>query len=284
MASSPGILYVVATPIGHLGDITLRALDVLRQVELIAAEDTRHCRKLLTHYAISTPTTALHEHNERAKTAELLKRLKEGLTLALVSDAGTPLISDPGYPLISAALANSIRVIPIPGPCAAITALSAAGLPTDRFAFEGFPPRQTIARRSFFEALKDEPRTLVFYESSHRIEACLRDLAMTFPPERRLVLAKELTKIHESLISSRMEEAPTLLEGSPDLKKGEFVLVVEGASTTKGDDLNPQHRRILHTLLTECSLKTAVLLAEKITGARKKLLYTEALGWQKQNP
>jgi len=283
MSSATGILYVVATPIGHLEDITLRALDVLRQVDLIAAEDTRHCRTLLTRYDISTATTSLHQHNERAKTPALLNHLRQGRTLALVSDAGTPLISDPGYPLISAALAESIRVIPIPGPCAAITALSAAGLPTDRFAFEGFPPRQAAARRRFFETLRDEPRTLVFYESSHRIEACLQDLAATFPPKRRLVLAKELTKVHESLISSRIQEAPAILERSADLKKGEFVLIVEGAPPPKGDEVSPEHRRILHLLLAECSLKTAVSLAEKITGARKKPLYAEALHWQERN-
>ncbi len=277
MPLSPGTLYVVATPIGHLGDITVRALDVLRQVDLIAAEDTRHCRKLLAHYDIPTPTTALHEHNERGKIPELLEKLKRGLTLALVSDAGTPLISDPGYPLISAALTESLRVMPIPGPCAAITALSAAGLPTDRFTFEGFPPRQSSARRHFFDKLKSEPRTLILYESSHRIEACLKDMAEVFPPGRHLVIAKELTKIHERFISSPVAQAPILLKQSPELMKGEFVLLLEGASTTKNDDLNPEQRRILHLLLTECSLKTAVMLAEKITGARKKSLYQEAL-------
>jgi len=279
---STGILYVVATPIGHLGDITVRALEVLRQVDLIAAEDTRRCRRLLTHYDIPTPTTALHEHNERGKISELLERLQKGLNLALVSDAGTPLISDPGFPLVRAVLKSAIRVIPLPGPCAAIAALSAAGLPTDRFVFEGFPPRQGNSRRSFFERLREESRTLILYESSHRLESCLQDLASVFPSQRRLVIAKELTKIHERLISARVGEAPDLLEQSPELQKGEFVLLIEGAPQTITDELTAEHRRILHLLLTECSLKTAVMLAEKITGARKKSLYTEALAWRQQ--
>ncbi len=275
-----GTLYVVATPIGNLGDISERALTVLRQADLIAAEDTRHCRRLLTHFGIATPTTALHDHNERSRIPELLEHLRAGRTLALVSDAGTPLINDPGLPLVRAAHEAGIRVSPVPGPCAAVAALSAAGLATDRFAFEGFPPRTQNARREFFLALRDEPRTLVFYESSHRLVACLTDLAATFPPERRLVIAKELTKVHERFIATRIAEATAQFDAHPDWHKGEFVLIVEGAPCDKAV-LSAEQRRILHLLLGECSLKTAVALAEKITGARKKLLYQAALEWQK---
>lgn len=276
-----GILYVVATPIGNLEDISRRALEVLSRVDLIAAEDTRRCRQLLAHYGISTPATALHDHNERDKTPYLIEQLLQGKHVALVSDAGTPLINDPGYVLVQAAQEAGIQVTPIPGPCAAIAALSAAGLPTDRFAFEGFPPRTSSARRTFFQTLVQEPRTLVFYESSHRILDCLRDLAAVFPGDRRLVIAKELTKVHERLIPTRVDQAVESLS-DPRLQKGEFVLVLEGAGAETDGRLTDGQRRTLHLLLEECSLKTAVSLAEKITGARKKLLYQEALAWQRQ--
>ncbi len=271
-----GTLYVLATPIGHLHDLSRRALEILGRVDLIAAEDTRHCRGLLNHYSITTPTVSLHDHNERDRTPTLIERLKQGEEIALVSDAGTPLISDPGFVLVQAAHRAGVTVSPVPGPCAAIAALSAAGLPTDRFAFEGFPPRTSSARQSFFRRLLREPRTLVFYESSHRIMACLRDLATVFPGDRRLVIAKELTKIHERLIPTRVGEAQEALD-DPQLQKGEFVLVLEGAGAEAHDRLTEEQRRILQLLLQECSLKSAVSLAEKITGARKKLLYEEAL-------
>jgi len=277
-----GTLYVVATPIGNLDDISQRALTTLHQVDLIAAEDTRRCRHLLGRHGIVTPVTSLHDHNERSKIPTLLQRLTQGRNIALVSDAGTPLVSDPGFPLVQAAHQAGIRVSPVPGPCAAVAALSVAGLPTDRFAFEGFPPRSSSARRSFFERLREEPRTLVFYESSHRLPDCLQDLAAAFPGERRLVIAKELTKVHERLIATRVGEATTLVSQDPLLPKGEFVLVVEGAPKAPGGRLTGEERRILHLLLQECPLKTAVSLTERITGARKKLLYQEALVWQQK--
>ncbi|BCX89069.1 16S rRNA (cytidine1402-2'-O)-methyltransferase [Methylomarinovum tepidoasis] len=275
-----GTLYVVATPIGNLGDISERALATLRQADLIASEDTRHSQQLLSRYGISTPVTALHDHNERTRIDDILDRLRAGSDVALVSDAGTPLINDPGFLLVRAAHEAGIRVSPVPGPCAAIAALSAAGLPTDRFAFEGFPPRTSSARRRFFEALRDEPRTLVFYESCHRILPCLEDLAATFPPQRRLVIAKELTKVHERLIITEIAEAALHFRDHPDWRKGEFVLVLEGAPRDKAS-LSAEQRRVLDLLLEECSLKIAVSLAEKITGARKKLLYQTALERQK---
>ncbi|XSG84244.1 MAG: 16S rRNA (cytidine(1402)-2'-O)-methyltransferase [Methylohalobius sp. ZOD2] len=280
MEHEPGKLYVVATPIGNLDDMTFRALDILRRVDAIAAEDTRHCRRLLDHYGITASTRSFHEHNERVKTAALLEQLRSGRSIALVSDAGTPLINDPGFPLIQAAHEAGITVVPIPGPCAAIAALSAAGLPTDRFAFEGFPPRTRNARRTYFERLVEEPRTSVFYESSHRLIACLEDLAAVFPPHRRVVIAKELTKLHERLISTSVAQAPDLFAHQPELSKGEFVLLVAGAPPLSTEELTGEQRRTLHLLLEECSLRTAVSLAEKITGARKKVLYRTALDWQ----
>ncbi len=281
MISTEGKLYIVATPIGNLADITLRSLEVLRQVDLIAAEDTRHCRRLLSHHGIDTPVTALHEHNEKAKAASLIAQLQQGTTIALVSDAGTPLINDPGFPLVSAAYQAGIVVSPIPGPCAITAALSAAGFSTNRFVFEGFPPRTESARKHFFEALLDESRTIVFYESSHRLEKCLADLRKVFPPQRRLVIAKELTKIHERFIHATAGSALEIFHQNPALKRGEFVILLEGAPLPAPENLAAKHLRTLHLLLAECPLKTAVSLAEKITGARKKTLYQAALEWQK---
>ncbi len=280
MTQIQGRLYVVATPIGHLGDITLRALEILRQADLIAAEDTRHARRLLNHYGITTPPFSLHAHNEQDNTSALIEQLLSGRTIALVSDAGTPLINDPGFPLVAAAHQAGIPVVPIPGPCAAIAALSAAGLPTDRFVFEGFPPRTQSARRTYLERLREEPRTIVLYESSHRLEDCLMDLAAVFPASRRLVIAKELTKLHERLISTSVGEAFDLFKCHPEWKKGEFVLLLEGASSPAREQLTPEQLRILELLLEECPLSTAVSLAEKISGAPRKTLYRAALARQ----
>ncbi len=279
-----GKLYLVATPIGNLGDITLRALEILRQVDLIAAEDTRRTRHLLAHYGITTPTCSLHAHNEPAKTSALIAHLTSGRSLALVSDAGSPLVNDPGFPLVAAAHEAGIQVVPIPGPCAAIAALTASGLPADRFAFEGFLPRTPSARWAHLEQLRDEPRTLVFYESSHRLEECLKDLAAVFPPARRLVIAKELTKLNERLILTSVKEAPELFRRQPEWKKGEFVLVLEGASSPSRTELTSEQLRTLEVLLKECSLRTAVALAEKITKASRKTLYRAALACQGKSP
>ncbi len=276
-----GKLYIVATPIGNLADITLRSLEVLRQVDLIAAEDTRHCRRLLSHHGIDTPVTALHEHNETEKLASLITRLQQGSNIALVSDAGTPLINDPGFPLVNAAHQSGITVSPIPGPCAITAALSAGGISANRFAFEGFPPRTPKARKRFFEALLTEPRTIIFYESSHRLEKCLEDIQKVFPSQRRLVIAKEITKIHERFIHTTADSAPEIFHQNPELKKGEFVLLLEGAPPSTSEGILAEHLRTLHLLLEECPLKTAVTLAEKITGVRKKTLYQAALDWQK---
>ena len=229
MSNKPGILFVVATPIGNLEDLSPRAARVLAEADLIAAEDTRHSARLMQHFGIGTPMTALHEHNERAKVAELMLWLGSGRSLALISDAGTPLVSDPGFNLVRAAHTEGITVVPVPGPCAAIAALSASGLPPDRFIFEGFPPAKSTARTAFFNGLRQEPRTLIFYESTHRILESLKDMAASFGPERHAVMGRELTKQFETLHSAPLAELCAWLEADKDQQRGEMVILVAGA-------------------------------------------------------
>lgn len=282
MIAAKGKLYIVATPIGNLGDFTHRAVDVLRQADLIAAEDTRQTRRLLEHYSISAKLISVHGHNEHQRVQDLIARIAEGATLALVSDAGTPLINDPGFELLNAAIENGIPVVPVPGPSAVITALSVSGLATDRFCFYGFPPRSTGSRKAFFESLTEQKGTLVFYESCHRITECLVDCAEVFPAERKLVIARELTKSHETLVRSHVGDAPRLAQDDPDLQKGELVLLLEGADkATKAETLSSEHVRLLEILLEECSVKKAAELAAKITGLRRRLLYSAALEIEK---
>ncbi|MDD5033207.1 MAG: 16S rRNA (cytidine(1402)-2'-O)-methyltransferase [Methylococcaceae bacterium] len=273
-----GILYLVATPIGNLADISFRAVETLNGVDFIACEDTRHSRPLLERYGIVKPLTALHEHNEDAAADRLLERLGRGESMALISDAGTPLINDPGFPLVRLAAERGFPIVPIPGPCALTAALSASALPTDRFAFEGFPPRTASARRALLEELLDDPRTLIFYESSHRILDFVRDIAQVFPAERRIVIARELTKLHETIARAWVGEACALIENDPNMQRGEFVVLLQGASPKPGkDDLTHEQMRVLKLLLDECSVKTASSLTAKITGARKELAYQAAL-------
>lgn len=268
----PGTLHVVATPIGNLDDISLRALATLREVAAICAEDTRHTRHLLDHHGISKPLLALHEHNEAARIPALLARLADGQSLALVSDAGTPLISDPGFPLVRAARAAGIRVSPVPGPCAAIAALSVAGLPCDRFAFEGFLPTRAGARRQCLEQLAGESRTLVFYESGHRIQASLEDMAQALGPERRAVLARELTKLFETVLDDSLAGLVARVAADANQRKGEFVLIVEGA--VQDSDATLIAGRRLYAKLTEhLPPAKAARLAADITGAPRKALY-----------
>jgi len=280
-----GILYLVATPIGNLADFSVRAVETLRQVDFIAAEDTRHSRPLLDHYGIATPVVALHEHNEDAVSARLLERLQAGESAALISDAGTPLINDPGFPLVRLARQRGVRVEPIPGPCALIAALSASGLPTDRFTFEGFPPRTASARRGLLETLASDPHTLVFYESSHRILDFVRDIAAVFPPERPVTIARELTKLHETIITTTAGAAPESLVADPNMQRGEFVVIIQGAppAATATDSLTDEQARILDVLLEQCSVKSAVGLCVRITGARKELAYRAALAWKEKH-
>lgn len=278
MSSEFGQLYVVATPIGNLADISFRAVETLKQVDLIAAEDTRHVKMLLQHYGINNKLVALHQHNEEKASVNLLAKLREGLSIALVSDAGTPLLSDPGMPLVKIAKDAGVRVVPIPGPCALIAALSVAGLPVTQFVFEGFLPRTSSARKSFFNERLMCSTTWVFYESSHRILAALKDMADVFPQDRLVVIAREITKLHETIIKTSLMHALELVVNDDNMRKGEFVVIVQGASIDKSElDLTSEQVKILRLLLRECSVKAAVAMAAEITGGRKKLLYQAAL-------
>ncbi len=282
MSSECGKLYVVATPIGNLADISFRAIETLKRVDLIAAEDTRHVKMLLQHYGISNKLISLHQHNEDKASGGLLDKLREGLSIALVSDAGTPLLSDPGMPLVKMVKDAGVDVVPIPGACALITALSAAGLPVTQFTFEGFSPRTSSARKAFFNERLMCPSTWVFYESSHRILASLQDMAEILPPDRQIVIARELTKLHETIVKTSLAEALKLVEQDANMRKGEFVVIVDGASVDKKQQLiTPEQEKILRVLLRECSIKTAVAMAVEITGVRKKLLYQAALDMEK---
>jgi 16S rRNA (cytidine1402-2'-O)-methyltransferase len=284
IVSAPGTLFIVATPIGNLADLSARARSTLAEVDLVAAEDTRHSGQLLAQFGIQTPMCALHEHNEAARVAELVARLQGGARIALVSDAGTPLVSDPGYRLVAAAAAAGIPVVPVPGPCAAIAALSVAGLATDRFAFEGFLPQRGAARRARLEALAVEPRTLVFYEAPHRLADALADLAAVFGATREAVVARELTKLHETVYRGPLGELAGRATGEANMARGEIVLVVAGAPATEGDDdaMARQRDRLLGALLPVMPLSTAVDLVSEVTGLRRNRVYERALGLRRE--
>jgi len=271
-APQAGTLHVVATPIGNLGDISARALEILRTVAAVCAEDTRHTRQLLAHFGIERPLLALHQHNEDAQAAQLVARLLRGDSLALVSDAGTPLVSDPGYRLVRAARAAGVRVSPVPGACAAIAALSVAGLASDRFVFEGFLPAKASARRERLARLAAEPRTLIVYESAHRIEEALVDMVAAFGQDRPAVLARELTKLFETVLDGTLAELLAQVQADPNQRRGEFVLIVEGAA----DDAEAKliEGRRLYALLGEhLPPSTAARLAAELSGAPRKALY-----------
>lgn len=265
-------LHVVATPIGNLSDLTPRALETLRTVDAICAEDTRHTGQLLSHFGLSTPLLALHEHNEEAIAARIVARLQQGKSLALVCDAGTPLVSDPGYRLVRAARAAGIRVSPVPGACAAIAALSVAGLPSDRFVFEGFLPAKPSARREHLRTLVSEPRTLVFYESSHRIAESLADLVAVFGAQRPAAIARELTKLFETVLDGELAALLAQVEADQNQRKGEFVVMVQGAAAD-ADALLAEGRRVHALLKDHLPPSTAAKLAAEITGAPRKALY-----------
>jgi 16S rRNA (cytidine1402-2'-O)-methyltransferase len=272
----PGVLYIVATPIGNLDDISRRALQVLKAVPLIAAEDTRHSRKLLAHYGIEARLFALHEHNEQVATDKLLRMLLGGDEVALVSDAGTPLISDPGFYLVRAARQAGIRVVPLPGPSACIAALSVAGLPTDRFVFEGFLPARSTARKQRLSELASEKRTLVFYESSHRICESLADMAENMGSERQATVARELTKTFETIRGGSLAELVNWVQADSNQQKGEFVVILQGAPARHAD-IDETVEQVLTVLLAELPLKQAASLAAKITGLPKNRLYEAGL-------
>ena len=275
----PGTLYVVATPIGNLADLSPRAVEVLQQVDLIAAEDTRHSQNLLSHFAIRTPMTAYHDHNESQQTAVLIEKLLAGTQIALISDAGTPLLSDPGYRLLDAAHQHRIPVSPVPGPCAAIAALSAAGLATDRFLFAGFTPARSGARKQFYADLAKQSATLVFYESCHRIVDSLNDMREVLGGQRRVLLAREISKTFETLYRADLTSLCEWVQSDANQQKGEFVLVVEGAvEQSSGANLDVSH--VLAILLAELPLKQACSLAVKLTGEKKNKVYKMALEQQ----
>ena len=273
----PGALYVVATPLGNLEDISARALRVLREVEGIAAEDTRHTGRLLAHFGIETPLFSLHEYNERARLEQVVARLRQGHTLALVSDAGTPLISDPGFPLVRALRQQGLKVIPVPGPCSMVAALSVAGLPTDRFIFEGFLPAKSTARRERLHILAREERTLVFLEASHRMAEMLADLAMAFGQKRFAVIARELTKRFEEVQGGTLGELMAWLNADANRCRGEFVVLAHGAPAVVDEVDTLETRRLLTALMEELPLGRAVAVAVKATGLKRKALYELAL-------
>ena len=271
-AVQPGCLWVVATPIGHRDDLSARAIETLRAVAVIAAEDTRHSRPLLVHHNIDTPLIALHEHNERDAVDAIVRRMQGGDAVALISDAGTPLISDPGFRLVRAARAAGIRCIPVPGACAAIAALSVAGLPSDRFVFEGFLPPKAAARRSRLQELAGDARTLIFYESSHRVAESLADMRDVFGADREAVLARELTKLFETVLGAPLAELAARVVADPDQQRGEHVILVAG----RGEEVDAklaEGQRVFAILREELPPAKAAKLAAAISGAPRKALY-----------
>ncbi|MEH6366670.1 MULTISPECIES: 16S rRNA (cytidine(1402)-2'-O)-methyltransferase [Pseudomonas] len=281
--SQKGTLFVVATPIGNLEDISARAIRVLNEVSLIAAEDTRHSARLMQHFGIATPLAACHEHNERDQGGRFISRLQAGEDVALISDAGTPLISDPGYHLVRQARAAGFAVVPVPGACALIAALSAAGLPSDRFIFEGFLPAKAVGRRARLEQVKEEPRTLIFYEAPHRILECLEDMRSVLGDERPALLAREITKTFETLQGMPLVDLHSWVASDSNQQRGECVVVVAGWQAPESDAaVSSEALRVLDLLLKDMPLKRAAALAAEITGVRKNLLYQVALERQGQ--
>lgn len=272
-----GKLYVVATPIGNLADISARALAILAQADLVAAEDTRNTSHLLAHHGIRAKLVALHEHNEMQRAAELVARMAAGTTIALVSDAGTPGISDPGALLVARAREAGITVCPIPGANAAITALSAAGLAAPHFLFYGFLPVKSGARRAALERLRELPYALVFYEAPHRVMECVAELAAVLGGARDIVIARELTKLFETVHRCTLDQAQAWLAADANRQRGEFVLIVSGAQAEAQAGLPAEAERVLRLLLAELPLKQAAALAAAITGARRNELYARAL-------
>ena len=280
--SGSGVLYVVATPIGNMADISARARETLAAASAVAAEDTRHSGRLLRELGLERPLVSLHEHNERARTAELVGRLRAGESIALVSDAGTPLVSDPGYLLVAAAIEAGIVVTPVPGASAAIAALSASGLPSDRFCFEGFLPSRAAARRRRLAELAAEPRTLVLYEAPHRIADCLADLAQALGPSRRACVAREMTKRFETFYRGSLGELAERAQGDPDLARGESVVLVEGAAPAEPSAA--QLDETLSILLRHLPPSAAAAAAASLTGVRRADAYARALALSRTEP
>ncbi|MEZ5544632.1 MAG: 16S rRNA (cytidine(1402)-2'-O)-methyltransferase [Lysobacteraceae bacterium] len=271
--ATTGRLHVVATPIGNLGDLSPRALETLRNADAIAAEDTRHTAQLLSHFGLRVPLVALHEHNEAQQAEQLVQRLMRGEQVALVSDAGTPLVSDPGFRLVRAAREAGIEVTPLPGACAAIAALSVAGIASDRFVFEGFLPNKSAARIARLRELAHEGRTLLFYESSHRIRECLADMEQAFGADRRAVLARELTKKFETVLDGTLAGLCAMLDADENQQRGEFVLIAEGAPQADADAALALGRKAFTLLREHLPPAQAAKLAAEISGAPRRALY-----------
>ncbi|RDE67671.1 16S rRNA (cytidine(1402)-2'-O)-methyltransferase [Aggregatibacter segnis] len=274
MSNSKGILYIVATPIGNLQDITQRALETFEKVDLIAAEDTRHSGLLLSHYGIKKSFFALHDHNEQQKAGALVEKLLQGTNIALISDAGTPLISDPGFHLVRQCRQAGIQVVPLPGACAAITALCASGIASDRFCFEGFLPAKSKARLDKLKNVENEDRTLIFYESTHRILDSLTDMQTVFGGERYVVLAREITKTWETIHGDNLAELLSWLQEDPNRTKGEMVLIVEGKTQMENsDEISPQAVKALELISQELPLKKAAAIVAELYSYKKNQLY-----------
>ncbi|HEX7646927.1 MAG TPA: 16S rRNA (cytidine(1402)-2'-O)-methyltransferase [Noviherbaspirillum sp.] len=279
----PATLYVVATPVGNAADIGLRALHVLAIADAVACEDTRNTSHLLSRYGLSKELIAAHEHNEREAAQKLIERLQAGQRIALVSDAGTPAVSDPGARIVDAVHEAGLRVMPLPGASAAVAALSVSGLVNDRFEFVGFLPSKPKQREAELEALRLHRATLVFYEAPHRIVETVEAIAAAFEPSRRIMFARELTKLFEQVHRCRLSEASAWLQADPNRQRGEFVLVVEGAPQAS-DAQEADAERVLRILLAECPVKQAASLAAQITGQKKNALYERALQIKNENP
>ncbi|QIL88393.1 16S rRNA (cytidine(1402)-2'-O)-methyltransferase [Microbulbifer sp. SH-1] len=277
MGLDKAVLYIVATPIGNLADMVPRAVEVLQSADLVAAEDTRHSQRLFSHFSIDTPLVAYHDHSDDQRTAKILERLEQGQVVALISDAGTPLISDPGYRLVREARERGFAVVPIPGPCAFVAALSAAGLPSDRFTFEGFLPAKPLAREKALQSLAGEIRTMVFYEAPHRVLDTLEAMRQIFGDTREAVIARELTKAFETIQLLPLAELVEWVRADSNQQRGEIVLLVRGADATKAAELDAESERVMKLLLAELPPKRAAAVAAEITGVNKKLLYNWSL-------
>ncbi len=274
-------LFIVATPIGNLADLSFRAVETLKNADIIAAEDTRHSSKLLQHYHISTQLIPYHDHSDENQTRRIIEKLQHGDSVALISDAGTPLISDPGYKLVREARAVGVKVVPIPGACALIAALCAAGLPTDRFSFEGFPPAKSVARQNMYKSLLGCGQTLVFYESPHRISESLQDMYEVFGADRKAVLARELSKTYETFVCGTLAELLAELQVNANQSRGEMVVLLEGAGEGVSSEQQEAVVHTMKTLMEELPLKQAASLAAKITGEKKNILYQWGLDYKK---
>ncbi|MYH91601.1 MAG: 16S rRNA (cytidine(1402)-2'-O)-methyltransferase [Gammaproteobacteria bacterium] len=281
MNSKTGVLHVVATPIGNLGDLSSRARETLQQADLVLAEDTRRTGVLMRHFNLGTPLSSFHDHNERQQVPEVLRRLSAGENIALVSDAGTPLISDPGYTLVSAAREQGFTVSPVPGPCALVAALSASGLPVDRFVFEGFVPARKGARQALLDRVAVEERTVVLYESSHRILETLEDMSTVLGPDRAVVIGREISKRFETFYRGDAVDVLEQLRAGTEHQYGEFVVMVEGAPAQDADEA--MLRKLLQLLLDELPVKTASRIAAAWSGAGRNRVYALALDLGKNN-